>query len=75
MTLGTVFNSGSGDLFERLLAGLSGLDADVVATIGHDLDPADFGPQPPHLRIERFVPQTETCPTPTSWCPTAGRAA
>jgi UDP:flavonoid glycosyltransferase YjiC (YdhE family) len=62
VTLGTVFNSASGDLFERLLVGLAGLDADVVATIGHDLDPADFGSQPPHLRVERFVPQAETLP-------------
>lgn len=59
VTLGTVFNSTSGDLFERLLAGLARLDADVVITIGHDLDPADFGPQPAHLRIVRFVPQAE----------------
>lgn len=59
VTLGTVFNSGSGDLFERLLAGLVGLEADVVVAIGRDLDPADFGAQPPHLRVERFVPQAE----------------
>ena len=29
VTLGTVFNTGSGDLFERLLAGVADLDADV----------------------------------------------
>ena len=59
VTLGTVFNSGSGDLFERLLAGLAGVEADVVMTVGRDLDPATWGVQPPHLRIERFVPQAE----------------
>ena len=59
VTLGTVFNSESGDLFERLLAGLAGVDADVLATVGRHLDPADFGPQPGHVRIERFVPQAE----------------
>ncbi|HWC22336.1 MAG TPA: glycosyltransferase [Flexivirga sp.] len=59
VTLGTVFNSASGDLFERLLAGLTDLDADVVVTVGPDLDPADFGPQPAHLRVERFLPQDD----------------
>ena len=58
-TLGTIFNKTSGDLFERLAAGLGGLDADVVITIGRELDPAAFGPQPAHVRIERFVPQAE----------------
>ena len=58
-TLGTIFNKTSGDLFERLAAGLGGLDADVVVTIGRELDPAAFGPQPAHVRIERFVPQAE----------------
>ncbi|WP_151083115.1 glycosyltransferase [Nocardioides cynanchi] len=62
VTLGTVFNSGSGDLFERLLAGLAGVDAEIVVTVGRDVDPADFGPQPPHLRVERFVPQADLLP-------------
>ncbi|MBL0749423.1 glycosyltransferase [Nocardioides baculatus] len=58
-TLGTIFNKTSGDLFERLVDGLGGLDADVVVTIGRELDPADLGPRPAHVRIERFVPQDE----------------
>lgn len=58
-TLGTIFNTGSGDLLERLLAGLAHHDADVLVTIGRQLDPDDFGPQPSHVRIERFVPQAE----------------
>ena len=62
VTLGTIFNKGSGDLFERLLAGLRGLEADVLLTIGRELDPADLGPQPPHVRVERFVPQTDVLP-------------
>lgn len=59
VTLGTIFNATSGDLFERLLAGLADLDADVLVTVGRHLDPAELGPQPPHVRIERFVPQDE----------------
>ncbi|HET6653287.1 MAG TPA: glycosyltransferase [Nocardioides sp.] len=59
LTLGTVFSTESGDLFERLLAGVAGLDADVLVTVGHHIAPTDFGPQPDHVRIERFVPQDE----------------
>ena len=62
VTLGTVFNSGSGDLFERLLAGLAAVDAEVVVTVGRDVDPAAFGPQPDHVRIESFVPQADVLP-------------
>ena len=62
VTLGTIFNKTSGDLFERLLAGLAGVDADVVVTVGRELDPAWFGLQPPHVRVERFVPQDEVLP-------------
>ncbi|MFI5839730.1 glycosyltransferase [Catenuloplanes sp. NPDC051500] len=58
-TLGTEFNVESGDLFERVLAGLRTLAADLVMTVGRHIDPAVFGPQPPHVRIERFVPQEE----------------
>lgn len=58
-TLGTIFNKGSGDLFERLVAGLGTLDADVLLTVGHDLDPRDVGRAPEHVRVERFVPHDE----------------
>lgn len=62
-TLGTVFNTESGDLFERLLAGLGEVDADVVLTVGKDLDPAVFGPQPGHVRVEQFIPQEQVLRT------------
>lgn len=58
-TLGTIFNKTSGDLLERLVAGLAELDADVVLTVGREIDPADVGPVPQHVRVERFVPQDE----------------
>ena len=63
VTLGTIFNHTSGDLLERLLAGLARLDVDVLATVGRGIDPADLGPQPPHVRVERFVPQDEVLPS------------
>jgi UDP:flavonoid glycosyltransferase YjiC (YdhE family) len=58
-TLGTEFNVESGDLFSRALAGLAGLPVEVVVTVGRDRDPAELGPQPAHVRVERFVPQAE----------------
>lgn len=47
------------ELYARVLAGLSELDADIVATVGESVDPAEFGPQADHVRIERFIPQEE----------------
>lgn len=56
-TLGTVFNVESGDLFSRVLAGLAELPIDVIATVGREIDPAELGPQPAHVHVERYVPQ------------------
>ncbi|MDX6241196.1 MAG: hypothetical protein QOG10_6020 [Kribbellaceae bacterium] len=61
-TLGTVFNTEAGDLFSRVLAGLRELPANVVVTVGERVDPAEFGPQPDHIRIERFIPQAVLLP-------------
>lgn len=58
-TLGTIFHQESGDLFQRVLVGLSALDADVVVTVGREIDPAELGPQPANVRIERFIPANE----------------
>jgi len=57
VTLGTVFNMESGDLFSRVLAGVRDLPLDVVVTIGPHLDPAGFGPQPANVTIKRYIPQ------------------
>ena len=62
LTLGTVFNTESGDLFERALAGLQELPVEVVVTVGRALDPARFGPQPAHVHLERYVPQSLLLP-------------
>ncbi|WP_138735835.1 glycosyltransferase [Modestobacter excelsi] len=59
LTLGTIFAQESGDLFLRVLAGLRELDVDVLVTVGRELDPAELGPQPGHIRVERFVPLPE----------------
>lgn len=61
-TLGTVFNVESGDLFTRVLAGLRDLPVDVVVTVGPHVDPGELGPQPEHVRVERYLPQEEVLP-------------
>jgi MGT family glycosyltransferase len=61
-TLGTVFNHESGDLFARVLAGFRGLAVNVLVTVGREIDPATLGPQPPNVRIVRFVLQADVLP-------------
>jgi UDP:flavonoid glycosyltransferase YjiC (YdhE family) len=61
-TLGTVFHVESGDLMERVLEGLCEVPAQIVVTVGRERDPSELGPQPAHVRIERFVPQAEILP-------------
>lgn len=60
VTLGTIDTYP--DLFERIITGLRDLPHDLVVTVGGHLDPAEFGPQPDHVRIERFIPQEEVLP-------------
>lgn len=62
LTLGTVFNHESGDLFERVIAGLRELPVNALVTVGREIDPVRFGPQPPRITIERFVPQADVLP-------------
>ena len=54
-TLGTIFHQESGDLFQRVLSGLSSLPAEIVVSVGNEIDPAELGPQPPNVHVERFV--------------------
>lgn len=61
-TLGTVFNHESGDLFERVLAGLAGLRINLLVTVGREIDPSSLGPQGPGVTIARFVPQADVLP-------------
>jgi UDP:flavonoid glycosyltransferase YjiC (YdhE family) len=62
VTLGTIFALESGDLFERLLAGLAELPVEVIATVGRDLDPAELGPQPANVHLERWLPPALVLP-------------
>ena len=64
LTLGTVFNAESGDLLQRALTGVREVGLPVVVTTGRQIDPAELGPQPPHVRVQRWIPQAELLP----WC-------
>ncbi len=61
-TLGTVFHQESGDLFTRVLSGLESLDANVVVTVGREVDPAELGERADNVLVERFVPQRALLP-------------
>ena len=56
-TMGTVFNRVPGVL-EAILAGLRDEPVTLIVTTGRDQDPASFGPQPPNVHLERYVPQS-----------------
>lgn len=60
LTFGTVFNDG--DAFRAALAGIRDLGVGLVVTVGPDGDPAAFGPQPPRVVVERYIPQTLLLP-------------
>jgi MGT family glycosyltransferase len=57
-----VFNTESGDLFARVLSGLSDLSANVVVTVGEHVDPAEFRPRLRNVHIEKYVPQSLVLP-------------
>ncbi|MGI5244986.1 glycosyltransferase [Dactylosporangium sp. CA-139066] len=61
-TLGTIFNTESGDLFARVLSGVRDLPVELVVTVGGGIDPTELGEQPPNVRVERYIPQAELLP-------------
>jgi MGT family glycosyltransferase len=61
-TLGTIFNLESGDLFERVLAGIRDLPINLIATVGNEIDPSEFGPQPANIQITQYIPQAAILP-------------
>ncbi len=62
VSLGTVFNSKAQDVFVAVLDALRSEPVTAILTIGTDNDPADFGPQPDHIHVERFIPQSLLLP-------------
>jgi len=65
VTLGTEVNK-EPDLYpgvlQTIVAGLRDAPVNLVVTLGHDKDPADFGPQPANVHIERYIPQSLLLP-------------
>ena len=45
-------------LFQAVIAGLRDEAGTLVVTVSRGKDPAALGPQPPHVRVERYVPQS-----------------
>ena len=56
VSLGTVFHRTRG-LHELILDALRDEPVTLLLAVGRDQDPARFGPQPPHIRIDRYLPQ------------------
>ncbi len=63
-TLGTVVSSYplGRDTFAAILEALRDEPWNLVLTVGRDNDPATFGPQPEHVHIERYIPQSQLVP-------------
>lgn len=61
-TLGTAFNSRTPGLFQAILDGLRDEPVTLILTIGRDVNPEEFGPQPANVHIERYVPQSLLLP-------------
>jgi UDP:flavonoid glycosyltransferase YjiC (YdhE family) len=65
VTLGTEL---SGDpefypnVLQTIIAGLREAPVNLIVTIGREGDPADFGPQPANVYIERYIPQSLLLP-------------
>jgi UDP:flavonoid glycosyltransferase YjiC (YdhE family) len=55
LTLGTIFHEAPGVL-ETAIAGLRELPLNLVVTTGPGTDPARFGPQPPNVLLEPYIP-------------------
>jgi UDP:flavonoid glycosyltransferase YjiC (YdhE family) len=56
-TMGTAFNRVD-NILEAIVSGLRDEPITLIVTTGRDQDPAGFGPQPPNVHIERYVPQS-----------------
>jgi UDP:flavonoid glycosyltransferase YjiC (YdhE family) len=60
-TAGTNVNTVTGVL-ERLLEALRDEPINLILTVGHARDPAEFGPQPSNVHIERYLSQSLLMP-------------
>lgn len=56
LTLGTVFKSTA--LLRGAVNALADLGVSILVTVGSGMDPTELGPQPRHVRVEGYVPQS-----------------
>jgi UDP:flavonoid glycosyltransferase YjiC (YdhE family) len=49
-------------LYRGAIDALAGLPVRVLVTVGRDRDPAEVGPVPANVRVERWVPQADLMP-------------
>ena len=61
VSLGTIVNRHTA-VFDTLIRALRDLPVQLIVTVGRDQDPQRFGPQPPNVHIERYIPQTQLFP-------------
>jgi len=54
-TLGTFMNRSTA-VFAAILEGLRDEPVNLIVAVGRDIDPAQFGPQPQNVHIERYIP-------------------
>lgn len=57
-SMGTVFRCPD-HVHRSILEGLAGERVRLLLVVGRERDPDAFGPQPDHVRVERWVPQAE----------------
>jgi UDP:flavonoid glycosyltransferase YjiC (YdhE family) len=63
VSLGTVFNARARSVFAAVLDALRTEPVTAIVTVGPDNDPEQFGPQPDHVHVERFIPQSLLLPS------------
>ncbi|HEV3362853.1 MAG TPA: nucleotide disphospho-sugar-binding domain-containing protein, partial [Acidimicrobiia bacterium] len=61
VSMGTVFHRTAG-IYEAVVEGLRDEPVNLVVAAGFDEDPGRFGPQPPNVRVERYLPLTALLP-------------
>ena len=60
-TLGTAVNTRI-EILRAFVEALRDERVNLIVTVGRDGDPDQFGPQPPNVLIERYIPQTAVFP-------------
>ena len=50
------------DLYRRVIDALAGVPARVLVTVGRHANPAELGPLPPNVHVERWVAQASVMP-------------